>query len=74
MIVAANPPINLPLERLTREQKQEVRDWLDADLAKSEPPAWHFEVLEEREARLKSGEATLLEVDDFITEMRRRMP
>jgi len=38
------------------------------------PQDWHFKVLAEREKRLASGEAHLMELDDFIDSMRRTMP
>jgi hypothetical protein len=40
----------------------------------SNTPEWHLDTLEERDQRLKTGEATLMELDDFIAEMQRRMP
>ncbi|OYW31194.1 MAG: hypothetical protein B7Z47_01810 [Chthoniobacter sp. 12-60-6] len=76
MTLVANPPIEIPLEGLSVAQKWQVFEWLKSDLAVEEigPQDWHFDVLAEREKRLASGETQLMELDDFITEMRRTMP
>lgn len=77
MTIASNPPLELPIEDLSVRQKWDLYSILRNQLGiteKIEVPDWHFEVLTEREERLKSGEATLMELDDFIAEMRSRMP
>lgn len=76
MILDNNPPIEIPLESLSVAQKWQIFDWLKSDLAVEAigPQDWHLEVLAEREKRLASGEAQLMELDDFITTMRRTMP
>lgn len=76
MILAFNPPIEIPLENLSIAQKWQVFDWLKKDLSVNENGSqdWHFDILEERERRLASGEAQLMELDDFISQMRQTMP
>jgi hypothetical protein len=77
MIIESNPPIELPIEDMSMRQKWDLYGILRSQLGiaeKTELHDWHFEVLDEREERLKSGEATLIELDDFIVEMRHRMP
>lgn len=76
MTLASNPPIEIPLENLSIAQKWQVFDWLKKDLSVDEtgPQEWHFELLAEREKRLASGEAQLMELDDFISAMRQTMP
>jgi len=77
MTIASNPPIELPIEDMSMRQKWDLYGILRSQLGiaeKTELHDWHYEVLAEREERLKSGEATLMELDDFIVEMRHRMP
>ena len=51
MTLASNPPIEIPLERLSLAQKWQVFDWLKSELAVEEigPQEWHFDVLAERD-------------------------
>jgi hypothetical protein len=80
MIIATTPPIEIPLERMTRAQKEALREALTQDLDDADsgeqagPQEWHFELLAERERRLASGEANLMPLKDFLEEMRRTMP
>lgn len=81
MTIAANPPIEIPLERMSLANKLALKAALDRDLETTVqqslgggPHEWHFEMLAEREKRLASGEAHLMSLDDFIAEMRRTMP
>ncbi|HCN28991.1 MAG TPA: hypothetical protein DIT64_09590 [Verrucomicrobiales bacterium] len=37
-------------------------------------PAWHLDVLAEREKQLEAGRVEVMELDDFVQEMRRTMP
>jgi len=78
MTIASNPPLSIPIEQMSMRQKWDLYGLLRSQLGitdkTEEIPEWHFEVLEEREERLKTGEATLMELDDFIAEMHRRMP
>ncbi len=81
MILATNPPIEIPLESMSLAHKLALKEALDQDLQTAcpidqagGPQDWHFKVLAEREKRLASGEAHLMEMDDFITSMQRTMP
>jgi len=81
MTLAANPPIEIPLERMSLANKLELREALDLDIQTTcqtdesgGPQGWHFEVLAEREKRLASGESRLMPLEEFIAEMRRTMP
>ncbi|HEY1048899.1 MAG TPA: addiction module protein [Prosthecobacter sp.] len=80
MTLAANPPIEIPLERMSLANKLELKKALDRDLetivqeSASGPQEWHFKVLAERERRLESGEARFMPLEEFIAEMRRTMP
>jgi hypothetical protein len=78
MTIASNPPIELPIEQLSNQQKWYLYGQLRRQLGIAEKtediPEWHLAILEERDQRLKTGEATLMELDDFVAEMRRRMP
>ena len=81
MILFANPPIEVPLERMSLANKLTLKKALDQDLLTAchtndtcAPQDWHFEVLAEREKRLASGEASLMPLEEFIAEMRRTMP
>ncbi len=78
MTLAANPPIELPLEKLTAKQKWQVVEFLCADLSSNhateiEPPAWHADVLREREEREARGEAVWRDVDEAFAAIRRRV-
>lgn len=76
MTLVANPPIELPLEELTTDQKWQVFDWLKHDLAVSEDasPDWHFEVLADRERMLAAGETKLISLEQFARELREELP
>lgn len=74
MIIAANPPIHPPLERLTRAQKLEVRDWLDRELEEYFPQDWHFDVLAERERQISAGEMKLIPLEQFARELEAEFP
>lgn len=56
MTIAASPPIEIPLGRLSVRQKWDLvqalcDDISGQDAAQLEMPAWHADVLEEREER-----------------------
>ena len=67
----ANPPMNgytmipIPLEEISLEDKLQTMELLWEDLCRNEAnvpsPAWHGEVLRERDAALESGESELEE-------------
>ena len=75
MTLAANPPIELPLESLSIAQKWQVFDWLKSDLAVEEigPQDWHFDVLAERERMLEAGETELISLEQFSKELREEL-
>lgn len=78
MTLAANPPIELPLENLTPKQKWQVVEFLCEDLSirhtdEIEPPAWHAEVLRERAEREARGEAVWQDLDEAFADIRRRV-
>ena len=81
MTLAATPPIEIPLERMSLVHKFELKEALDRDLREAcrsgdaaASQDWHFEVLAEREKRLASGEAHLMSLDEFTAKMRSVMP
>lgn len=59
--------ITLPLKDMTTEEKLQVMETLWDDLSRNAgelaPPAWHGEVLAEREAAIARGEATFADWD-----------
>jgi hypothetical protein len=79
MTIASNPPIDIPLERMTGAQKWELFRTLLEELdtpieGQDEIPSWHLEVLAEREAAYNAGKVKVMELDDFLKEARKRMP
>jgi Putative addiction module component len=78
MIIAANPPIELPLEKLNPAQKWKLVQYLWEDLATNhqdeiEAPAWHEEVLRERERKIASGEAKYVPLEEFAEQIRQKI-
>lgn len=57
--------VNLPLDQMSTEEKLQAMEALWADLSRNpeqfESPAWHKQVLEEREQRLESGEENFID-------------
>jgi hypothetical protein len=57
--------VNLPLDQMSTEEKLQAMEALWADLTRNserfESPAWHKQVLEEREERLESGEENFID-------------
>lgn len=79
MTLTSSPPVDLPIEQLTVAQKWELFQalWVELDVdaeTQGETPAWHLDLLAERERRLESGEAKLMPLENFLEEMRRVMP
>lgn len=71
MTIAASPPIEIPLERLSVRQKWDLvqtlsEDISEQDAAQLEMPAWHEDVLEQREERIARGEASWMPIEDAI--------
>lgn len=69
-------PFTLPLEDMTWEEKLKAMEDLWQDLSKRpddlEAPAWHAEVLAERERQVKAGEVTFIPWEQAKVNLRRR--
>jgi hypothetical protein len=69
--------ISLPLDQMTTADKLRVMEELWADLTRNEEefesPAWHLEVLQEREERLKAGEEIPIDWETAKKELRDRL-
>jgi len=69
--------ITLPLEQMTVAEKLRAMEALWADLSRNEEniqsPCWHGQVLEEREARVKSGEEKFIDWEAAKQELRDRL-
>ncbi len=63
----------LPLDKMTIEQKWQALEELTIDLHRNEaliePPAWHQEILHEREQLVKEGKARYLPWEDVKREI-----
>lgn len=68
--------ITLPLAEMTTAEKLRVMEALWADLSQREgdieSPAWHAEVLREREERVKRGEESYLDWETVKRHLRER--
>jgi hypothetical protein len=68
--------ITLPLDQMTTADKLRVMEELWKDLTRNEnefeSPAWHLEVLQQREERLKAGEETPIDWETAKKELRDR--
>lgn len=78
MIIAANPPIDLPLEQLNDDQKWKVFEFLwkevvDGHEAEIDPPAWHEEILRERMEKIESGKAVWHDLDQAFHDLRKEL-
>jgi hypothetical protein len=66
----------LPLHRMSKEEKLRVMEELWADLSRDEAqvpsPAWHGDVLREREAAVKSGTEKFLDWETAKQQLRTR--
>jgi len=69
-------PMTLPLSEMTREEKLEAMEALWDDLSRDpdqlESPAWHEDVLRERDQSIASGEAIILDWEQAKADIRRR--
>jgi hypothetical protein len=69
--------ITLPLDQMTTADKLRAMEELWADLTRNEAefesPAWHLEVLREREERLEAGEETPIDWEEAKKELRDRL-
>jgi hypothetical protein len=64
----------LPLDKMTVAEKLRAMEMLWADLSRNEAqiesPAWHENVLRDREARIKSGEEKFLDWETAKQQLR----
>ena len=69
--------VELPLAQMTVAEKLQAMEVLWADLseraADEAVPAWHAEVLAERERRLAAGEERVLDWDEAKRQLRREL-
>lgn len=78
MIIASNPPIDLPLEQMNDDQKWKVfqflwKDVVDGHEAEIEPPAWHEEILQERLEKINNGKAVWHDLDQAFDDLRKEL-
>ncbi len=70
-------PLTLPLSEMTIEEKLQAMEALWEDLSRNpdrlESPAWHEDVLREREKRLAAGEASFMDWDQAKAHIRSRL-
>jgi hypothetical protein len=68
--------ITLPLDKMTLAEKLRLMETLWADLCENEQqlesPAWHEQVLKEREERVHSGAEKFIDWETARVELRRR--
>ncbi len=66
----------LPLDRMTTAEKLSVMETLWADLSRDadafESPAWHADILREREKRVAEGSETFVAWDEAKRQLRER--
>jgi len=69
-------PISLPLNEMTLEEKLQAMEALWDDLSRDpetlESPAWHEDVLRERQERLAAGEADFVDWEQAKADIRSR--
>ncbi len=69
--------ITLPLDQMTIAEKLRVMESLWADLSRNEQelesPAWHEQILKEREDRLRSGQETAIDWETAKKQLRDRL-
>jgi hypothetical protein len=70
-------PFEFEIEKMTLEEKLRAMEALWADLVRNEQniqsPAWHEQILKERENRVKSGEEKFESWEDAKRELRDRL-
>ena len=68
----------LQLDQMTLEDKLRAMEALWADLSRREEslpsPAWHEDVLKERQGRIRSGQETFLDWETAKKQLRDRLP
>ncbi len=65
--------ITLPLDQMTTAEKLRVMETIWTDLSRDEAfesPAWHGEVLKEREEKIKSGAETFIDWETAKKQLR----
>ncbi len=69
--------ITLPLDQMTTTEKLRAMEALWADLSRDEEavpsPAWHEDVLRDREERVKSGQEAFVDWDVAKKQLRDRL-
>jgi putative addiction module component (TIGR02574 family) len=80
MAAAMVPPVSVlelkeEVSRLSKAERLQAMEWLWASLSKEQEdvqsPEWHREVLAARQAKVESGEAQFLTVDQLKERLRR---
>ncbi len=68
--------VALPLDRMTTAEKLRAMETLWADLSRNadafESPAWHADVLRERQQRVAEGKETFVNWEDAKRQLRER--
>jgi hypothetical protein len=69
--------ITLPLDQMTTAEKLQVMEDLWANLARNEQefesPAWHEQILKEREERLRAGDESPIDWEQAKKDLRNRL-
>ena len=69
--------IALPLDQMTTAEKLRVMETLWTDLSRNEQeiesPAWHEQVLREREERVRSGQESFIDWETAKQQLRDRL-
>lgn len=67
----------LPLDQMTTEEKLRAMEVLWADLSRKaesfESPAWHGDVLRERDQRVAEGKESFIDWDEAKRQLRERL-
>jgi hypothetical protein len=70
--------LNLPLDQMTVEEKLQLMEVLWDDLSRTAEdvpsPAWHAEVLAERERLIESGQAHFVDLAEMEERLRKALP
>ena len=71
-------PFNLPLKEMTLHEKLAAMESLWEDLARTpetiESPAWHKDILDERQKRLATGQSQFNEWEKAKADIRSMLP
>lgn len=67
----------LPLDKMTVAEKLRAMEMLWADLSRNEAqfesPAWHEDVLRDREAKIKSGKESFMDWETAKKQLRKKL-